>query len=411
MSKRALALALGVAATCALRAHGDESMPPWSDPGGIPVGADARSISPRKGDVYIHESPVLGAPRRGLSLPFVNLPIYAAINGTGCASRWIEIGPYAWVCGQNVDWSQSEATTAGEVLDAQALFYRYYFAGENGAMVYTRPNLDSATSRELETGWSIATLPGSQRNGWVQTPSGHWVSLRELAPARPSGFHGDVVDGTLRIGWVRTTQAAVYSSKPRKQKATLLRQARIDVVETEKVGATRWIRINDHDEWVRADDIAVPDLAPPPKELVSPRERWIDVNLANQTLVAYEGSSPVYATLVSSGRGTPGNVTPKGIFRIWVKIRSSTMDNAERDDVSRHYSMDEVPYVQFFSKDIALHGAYWHRDFGKKRSHGCVNLSPLDAKALFDFTLPSLPIAWRAVYPTMRDPASLVVVH
>jgi hypothetical protein len=204
----------------------------------------------------------------------------------------------------------------------------------------------------------------------------------------------------------------VYGGKPRKSKATTLaKQERFDVHEIETRGAYRWIRVSGEDEWIRGEDVALPEISAPPKELTLPRERWIDISLATQTLVAYEGDKPVYATLVSTGRGTPGSVTTTGTFRVWVKIRSSTMDNIERDDVSRHYSMDEVPYVQFFSKDIALHAAYWHRDFGKKRSHGCVNLSPLDAKALFDFTFPSLPPAWRAVYPTPRDPATLVVVR
>ncbi len=411
MSARASACALGIAATLSLSAGADDRLPPWSDPGGIPVGDETRSILPQKGDVYVHERPAIGAPRRGLSLPFVNLPIYGAISASGCRSRWIEIGPYAWVCGENVDWSQAPPSDSVQMLDDNALPYRYFFAGASGAIIYTRPSVDSATARELDAGWSVATVLDVSQSGWAQTPSGHWVSLREVSPARPSAFHGETVAGALRIGWVIVPQATVYSGKPRKAKATLLRQVRVDVRESEKVGAKGWIRISDDDEWIRAEDLAIPELASPPKEIAVARERWIDVNLASQTLVAYEGERPVYATLVSSGRGTPGNVTKKGTFRIWVKIRSSTMDNVEREDVAKHYSMDEVPYVQFFSKDIALHAAYWHRDFGKKRSHGCVNLSPLDAKALFDFTLPVLPRAWRAVYPTARDPATLVVVR
>ena len=69
------------------------------------------------------------------------------------------------------------------------------------------------------------------------------------------------------------------------------------------------------------------------------------------------------------------------------------MDNVERDDLDAHYSLEDVPYVQFFDKAVALHGAYWHRDFGHMKSHGCVNLAPLDARWLFDFTGPHLPRA------------------
>jgi hypothetical protein len=87
------------------------------------------------------------------------------------------------------------------------------------------------------------------------------------------------------------------------------------------------------------------------------------------------------------------------------------MENVERDDVDSHYSLQEVPYVQFFDGAVALHGTYWHRDFGRVRSHGCVNLAPLDARWLFDFTEPRLPRGWAAAYPAAVDEGSLVRVR
>ncbi len=135
-------------------------------------------------------------------------------------------------------------------------------------------------------------------------------------------------------------------------------------------------------EWMLARDVARPHLAPPPAEVGGSAERWIDVELATQTLVAYEGARPVYATLVSTGRGPQGtdSATPTGVHRIWVKILASDMDNVERDDLDAHYSLEDVPYVQFFDHAVGLHGTYWHRDFGHVKSHGCVNLAPLDAR-------------------------------
>jgi lipoprotein-anchoring transpeptidase ErfK/SrfK len=162
-------------------------------------------------------------------------------------------------------------------------------------------------------------------------------------------------------------------------------------------------------------DLARPHLAPPPAEVTRPGERWIDVELATQTLVAYEGARPVYATLVSTGRGAPGTeaATPPGVHRIWVKILASDMDNTERDDIEAHYSLEDVPYVQFFDHAVALHGTYWHRDFGHVKSHGCVNLAPLDARWLFDFTGPRLPAGWVAAYPVTQgiDPGTVVRVR
>jgi hypothetical protein len=198
------------------RANADERLPPWFDPFGIPVSETVRSILPRKGDVYIHDSPVLGSPRRGLSLPFVNLPIYSAIAGSGCRARWIEVGPYAWVCAEQLEFSQADPK-AEEVhnIDESGLVYRYFFAGKSGATLYTGPNADSATARELDPGWSIATLRATPYAHWARTPSGHWVSLKEVVPARPSDFHGVSVNGTLAVGWVTAAHAKVYGGARR----------------------------------------------------------------------------------------------------------------------------------------------------------------------------------------------------
>ncbi|MGH7297925.1 MAG: L,D-transpeptidase, partial [Polyangiaceae bacterium] len=121
----------------------------------------------------------------------------------------------------------------------------------------------------------------------------------------------------------------------------------------------------------------------------------------------------VYTTLVSTGRGPAGSdsATPTGVHRIWVKLLASDMDNVERDDLDAHYSLEDVPYVQFFDKAVALHGTYWHRDFGHVKSHGCVNLAPLDARWLFDFTGPRLPAGWSAAYPEATDPGTAVRVR
>ncbi len=171
-------------------------------------------------------------------------------------------------------------------------------------------------------------------------------------------------------------------------------------------------------------ELARPTMAPRPTE-VDGDERWIDIELATQTLVAYEGERPVFATLMSAGRGPQGSdtATPIGINRIWVKLASSTMDNLERrDDPSAlesvrpqeeqsFYSLDDVPYVQFFNKAVALHGVFWHRNFGRVQSHGCVNLAPKDARFLFGWTLPKLPRGWSAVLPTATEKGTLVRVR
>jgi lipoprotein-anchoring transpeptidase ErfK/SrfK len=138
--------------------------------------------------------------------------------------------------------------------------------------------------------------------------------------------------------------------------------------------------------------------------------KWIDISIKQQSLVAYAGRTPVYATLISSGRaglGDPDKTesTPRGTFMIYQKEVASTMDGDE--DKGDSYNLRDVPFVQYFHKGYALHGAYWHDDFGKVRSHGCVNLAPKDAAWLFEWTDPSVPASWHGVLNKERG----TVVH
>jgi lipoprotein-anchoring transpeptidase ErfK/SrfK len=107
-------------------------------------------------------------------------------------------------------------------------------------------------------------------------------------------------------------------------------------------------------------------------------EKWIDVNLTSQTLVAYEGIRPVYQSLVSTGTNRYPTVT--GQFRIWLRFASQDMNGYR---LGYDYFLQDVPYVQYFFEDYALHGTFWHNNFGTPMSHGCVNLPTPAAEWLF----------------------------
>ena len=113
---------------------------------------------------------------------------------------------------------------------------------------------------------------------------------------------------------------------------------------------------------------------------VGPTERWIDVNLTTQTLRALEGDTVVYTTLISSGTWDHPTVT--GQFRIWLTYRSQTMDGRL---LGYDYYLEDVPYVMYFYQDYALHGTFWHSNFGTPMSHGCVNLETSDAAWIYNF--------------------------
>ena len=118
-------------------------------------------------------------------------------------------------------------------------------------------------------------------------------------------------------------------------------------------------------------------------------EPWVHVEVAQQTIVLYRGDVPVYASLVSSG--LEGHDTPLGLFTIRAKHVSATMSDVGPDAGDDRYSIDDVPWTQYFEASVALHGAFWHDRFGLRRSHGCVNLAPLDAHRVFDHTWPRVP--------------------
>jgi hypothetical protein len=165
--------------------------------------------------------------------------------------------------------------------------------------------------------------------------------------------------------------------------------------------------------WLRDLDGTVTRPGPPPPDLKE-GEKWIDVNVTTQTVVAYEGKVPVFATLVSSGRrddkdASKDHPTPTGSFRIREKHVATTMDDDTATDGP--YSIEEVPWVMYFEKSYALHGAFWHSQFGHEHSHGCVNMTPHDAKDLFGWVGPALPAGWQSVRATATNAGTRVVVH
>jgi len=120
---------------------------------------------------------------------------------------------------------------------------------------------------------------------------------------------------------------------------------------------------------------------------------WIDVELDSQTLTVHRGAVPQFATLVSTGFKGP---TPKGIFRISMKHTLGQMRS--RPDSDEPYTVEAVPFIQYFTGNFALHGAFWHYRFGHKISHGCVNLAPNDARRIFGLTTPHVRRGWQSSY-------------
>ena len=138
-------------------------------------------------------------------------------------------------------------------------------------------------------------------------------------------------------------------------------------------------------------------------------EKWIDVDLSEQRVVAYEGMRPVESFVISSGRnGTP---TVTGVFRIWAKVPAQRMTGGSRA-AGDYYDLPGVPWVQYFYQDYSFHGTYWHNSFGRPMSHGCINMRSPEARWLYEWASPTNEGGgWVITEKDTDTEGTLVIVH
>lgn len=241
--------------------------------------------------------------------------------------------------------------------------------------------------RRLGIGFVWVSLRGQtsfEGHDFYQINPGEYVPAEALSMYRPSTFQGVALAAQPErpFAWIlravqplRTPQGEVNADAPVYQRYQL-----VQIFATEHRADQVWYLIGP-DQWINQIYVGkvTPSAAPPG---VGGRAAWIDINLFEQTLAAYVGERMVYATLVSSG--LPGWDTPLGLFQVWLKVEASKMSGAYNQP--DYYFLEDVPWALYFNQSVALHGAYWHNSFGYRHSHGCVNLAPLDAKWLFNWT-------------------------
>jgi lipoprotein-anchoring transpeptidase ErfK/SrfK len=110
---------------------------------------------------------------------------------------------------------------------------------------------------------------------------------------------------------------------------------------------------------------------------IGSQEFWIEIDLGDQSLTAYRGSEVLRRFDISSGTWATPTVT--GAYQVFNMLNYQTMAGTD-------YYLPDVPYVMYFYKDYAIHGAYWHNNFGVPMSHGCVNMEPSDASWVYQQT-------------------------
>jgi hypothetical protein len=268
--------------------------------------------------------------------------------------------------------------------------FQYFKVTDAGAKLYS--SLDDAIANQASKmlypashlyvsylGEAVVTSQGS----FYQLRSGYWVFAEggRLGRYNPP-FQGLLFSSQPRnaFGWVLGTVASQIAPGVNQPETgrTWYRFNVVRIYDTRTVDGITWNMVG-LDEWLDARNVRrVDPHTAPPRGVTS--DRWIEVNLAEQTLTVFENGRLIFATMVSTG--VDHFWTRPGLFTIREKLPTETMSNSDPEDF---YYLEDVPWTMYFDEARALHGAYWHNRFGYRLSHGCVNLSPGDSHWIYDW--------------------------
>ncbi|MBI3202221.1 MAG: L,D-transpeptidase [Myxococcales bacterium] len=247
---------------------------------------------------------------------------------------------------------------------------------------------------------------------WVLSTDMSVIPARGLKRFRVSGFQGVELGNGLELplAWIR--------KKPRpkwRKTATGFERsseswpAKTHVALTggeEKQAGRRFLETREPGLFLERSDASVVSPRPKPPWETKGTGKWIHVRVNSGTLTLYEGPKPVFTTLMSPGKE---DATPYGRYFVESKHHFSTMST--EDSEPRKFWIADVPWTVYFKRPYAIHASYWHEDFGQRKSGGCINLSPIDAKRVFDWIAPDLPAEWDTVQAYGMGGGTFVLVE
>lgn len=269
------------------------------------------------------------------------------------------------------------------------------------------PQTEGGPRLRKSSGVAITTTGSVEGNGRARrfglTPDGMIVPVDRLKPALGSTWHGtDLGKSGLPVAFVHKSGVHTWTLKKGdadKNDDELERRAPVPL--TGKFRTVDGIRFEEAEEgfWVRAQDLTVVVRRSKFPEFAKGSQKWLDVSLANQTLTAYEGRKPVYATLISSGREVLGDpaqaaATPRGTFRVVSKHVSLAIDPRE---VNQAFDVAEAPWALALEGGFAITGSYWN-EVGEAQGFHNITLSPIDARRIWTWADPQLPEGWHGAY-------------
>jgi hypothetical protein len=370
-----------------------------------------------------HGSPALGDMRAGTAIA---LKLEAPTRGGAGCRGWLTVRPDGYVCADQVRVQPGYLSSPPAQERANGWQrMRYGVVRADSAVLAQKPG-DARTALVREAGYLRGVLRRGdgitivrERDEHVQIWSRQWLRRTDVTVSMPSplvpiNVQALPVGQRMMLAWVvppaGETQSRlylpggtpsvflprytpIYCSEVRPGPAGHPELARAIVHLSEDARALLAGKPEAQGAAFEIDASQLRRLTPATAPSgVGADEHWIDISLSEQVAVAYQGETPLFAALVSTGAH---GATPPGTFWVYRKYLSQTMANMR--GAASQYDYREVPHAQFFNGRIGLHAVLWHDMLGHPVSHGCVNMSPATAEQFFSFTKPELPAGWHTV--------------
>jgi len=264
--------------------------------------------------------------------------------------------------------------------------YKYFHLDDDYVPIYNSPGEKGPGGQQFPPGFVYVSYVDRVEQGGVYylMPNGGWIPGKGARVGELPSFQGLIFNATppTSFGWafeqIPVMSAPSYNAGKTGRDMRLFEV--VAIYDVQVVENAEWYLIGPN-EWLEGRKVARIIVNTTPPQGVT-TNRWIDVDLAEQTLAVYENSQLIFATVIASG-AEPFWTRP-GLFQIFQKKETETMRN---NDPTDFYYLDNVPWTMYFDDARALHGAYWRTRFGFPQSHGCVNLSIGDSHWLFNWAL------------------------
>ena len=434
------------------------------------VAVDALPVVRFVRNTLVRAEPDSGAPDIGTIARNARTAVIGeAPAGAGCATRWLQLSPRGWACDTatvSTDLLPSVAVPASLTDDdpTPPVTGVYGIVRKQASAFDSIAAITAGESQALVGNNSVRAVGAVRIDGrrYWRTSGGQLIDEASIVGMSPSRFRGVGIDDPEHMpAWVRSAERPISARAQPSRRAKIARKLKprtvVNILSVSDDGRFMEIDLPPHSlsgsavhpgaagvidlpphslngsavhpgaagvidlpphshVWVDRSDLRIAERRAAP-EGIGDDDKWFDVDLDAQVLVAYQGTRPVYATLVSTGRW--GHATPEIITRVAHKLQRTTMASDQvatsgsngEGSTTEVYSVADVPWTMFYDRDYALHAAYWHDGFGSPRSHGCVNLAPYDARLLFRWSSPDVPPGWIAVRGDVDHPGSLVRIR